>query len=148
VDILPGGDIDDVVFAFDKWDALACYFHDPAGNIVELIAHRGIGEGGGTGAFGASELLGFSELGLVGCARQLASPLRELGVELRDGTLDEPGCLAFVGERARTLILAPEGRRWLPTGRRAEPHPADVTLIGPPTGEVTAVGHRIRRIAA
>jgi len=26
------------------WDAQACYFHDPAGNIVEFIAHRGLAE--------------------------------------------------------------------------------------------------------
>src|SRR5215211_9445501 len=32
--LLPGGDLDGVVWEFSNWDALACYFHDPAGNIV------------------------------------------------------------------------------------------------------------------
>src|SRR3954451_21398717 len=41
--VLPGRD-GSTVFGFAFWDAVACYFHDPAGNIVELIAHRGMEE--------------------------------------------------------------------------------------------------------
>jgi hypothetical protein len=145
IDLLPGGDIDGVVFEFEDWDARACYFHDPVGNIVELIAHHGIGEDRAIGRFSASELLGFSELGLVGDVRLIASRVGELGLEIWDGTADEPGRLAFVGERARTLILSPKARGWLPTGRPAEPHPADVLLTGPTTCEVRTGGHRIRR---
>ena len=40
VELLPHRASPDVVFDFPDWDAQACYFHDPAGNIVELIAHR------------------------------------------------------------------------------------------------------------
>src|SRR5438309_1446303 len=54
------------VFDFEAWDARAVYFHDPAGSIVELIAHHGLEEDGRTGGFAAEELVGFSELGLVG----------------------------------------------------------------------------------
>ena len=147
VDLLPGGDIDGVIFDFASWDAFACYFHDPAGNIVELIAHRGIAENGATAGFDASELVGFSELGLVGNPKEMARDLEQLDLTLWDGELDEPGRLAFLGERARTLILSPEGRGWLPTGRPGEPHPVDVVLTGPPTGEVTTAGHRVRREA-
>ena len=145
VDLLPGGDFKDVVFDFDNWDALACYFHDPAGNIVELIAHHGVGEGCATGPFNASELLGFSEVGLVGNPLEMASSLEQLGLQVWDGKLDEPDRLAFVGERARSLILSPQGRGWLPTRRPAEPHPAAAFLTGPPTGEVTTAGHQICR---
>ena len=145
VDLLPGGDIDDVVFDFDNWDALACYFHDPVGNIVELIGHRRVGENGATEEFDASELLGFSELGLVGEPTEMAQSLDRLALGLWDGALDQPGRLAFLGERAKTLILSPVGRGWLPTGRPAEPHPVDVVLSGPPTGDVTAAGHRVSR---
>jgi hypothetical protein len=145
VELLPGGAVDEVIFDFDNWDARACYFHDPAGNILELIAHRGIGENGATGEFDAPELLGVSELGLVGDPRDMAESLESLGLRLWDGTLGDPGRLAFVGERARTLILSPEDRGWLPTNRPAEPHPVDVTLAGQPTGDVTAAGHRVRR---
>jgi catechol 2,3-dioxygenase-like lactoylglutathione lyase family enzyme len=149
VELLPGGDVDEVVFDFDNWNALACYFLDPAGNIVELIAHRGIGEEGATGEFRASELLGFSELGLVGDPPAMAAELRELGLELWDGELGEQGRLAFIGERARVLILSPEGRGWLPTDRSAEPWPVEAVLSGISGREILVGGvHRIAAHAA
>jgi catechol 2,3-dioxygenase-like lactoylglutathione lyase family enzyme len=132
-ELLPRPGSSEVVFDFDNWDALACYFHDPAGNIVELIAHRGIEELGAEGEFSGAELVGLSELGLVGDPAAMAALLSEqLGLALWDGTIDAPGSLAFVGEKARTLILAPPGRGWLPTGRPAEPHEVDAAVSGAP----------------
>ena len=49
VELLPDTETGEPVFDFTNWDAKAVYFHDPAGSIVELIAHRGIGETGATG---------------------------------------------------------------------------------------------------
>jgi hypothetical protein len=120
------------VFDAEAWDARAVYFHDPAGNIVELIAHRGLEENGRSGDFAAHELVGFSELGVVGDPAELLRGLETAGLELWDGTIDEPGRLAFVGQQGRTLILAPTGRGWMPTGRPAEPHPVGATLAGLP----------------
>ena len=114
------------VFEFESWDAHAVYFLDPAGNIVELIAHRGLEENGRSGEFGAAEILGFSELGLVG---NRAERLETLGLPLWAGGIEEPDSLAFVGEKGRTLILAEEGRGWLPTGRPAEVHPVEFELV-------------------
>ncbi len=116
------------VFDFDAWDARAVYFHDPAGSIVELIAHRGLEENGRTGSFAAEELVGLSELGIVGDPTELLRQLEADGLELWDGTVDEPDRLAFVGEKGRTLILAPPGRGWLPTARPAEAHPVELVL--------------------
>jgi hypothetical protein len=116
------------VFEFDNWDASAVYFHDPAGNIVELIAHRGLEEAGSARAFTGAELAGCSELGIVGDRRVLLRELEAAGLALWDGRVDEPNGLAFVGEKGRTLILAPPGRGWLPTGRPAEPHPVELVL--------------------
>ena len=116
------------VFESDAWDSRALYFHDPAGNIVELIAHRGREENGRSGLFAADELVGFSELGIVGDRRELLGQLEPVGVQLWDGELDEPDRLAFVGEQARTLILSPPGRGWMPTGRPAEPYPVEAVL--------------------
>jgi catechol 2,3-dioxygenase-like lactoylglutathione lyase family enzyme len=150
-ELLPDQETGDVVFDFSNWQAEACYFHDPAGNIVELIAHRGVDEARAEGGFSAAELIGFSELGLVGDVAAMARPLRlELGLELWDGTVEGPGRLAFVGEKARTLILSPTGRGWLPTGRPAEVHPVDAVLSGSPTGEalMEESRYRIRRGAA
>jgi hypothetical protein len=141
--LLPEPRSGDVVFDFDFWHAKACYFHDPAENIVELIAHRGIGETDARGEFGGAELLGVSELGLVGDLRAMADSLeRALSLELWDGTVE--GGLVFVGEQARTLILAPSGRGWLPTGRAAEQHNVAAVLSGPPEGEISLEGSRYR----
>ena len=116
------------VFQFENWDAEAVYFHDPAGSIVELIAHHGLEESGHEGPFAADELVGFSELGIVGDRAPLLRRLEAEGLELWSGTVDEPDRLAFVGEKGRTLILAPPGRGWLPTDRPAEPHPVEYVL--------------------
>ncbi len=116
------------VFDFEAWDAKAFYFHDPAGNIVEIIAHDGIDE------------FGLSELGLVGDTRAMAAELEKIGLELWDGTLEEEGRLAFVGERGRTLILAPPGRGWMPTGRPSERHPVEAQILGPSDGDVELEG--------
>jgi hypothetical protein len=127
----------EVVFDFENWDAQGCYFHDPAGNIVELTAHRGIGRTEATGPFSGAELLGLSELGLVGDRAAMAGVLRvALAMPLWQGTVDEEDRLAFVGEPGRTLILAPSGRGWLPTDRPAELHPVEAVLAGPPSREV------------
>jgi catechol 2,3-dioxygenase-like lactoylglutathione lyase family enzyme len=144
VELLARGKSDEFVFDFADWDACACYFHDPAGNIVELIAHRGVEENHRVGEFAGSELLGFSELGLVGDPPEIARALDPLEIRLWDGELG-PQRLAFLGERARTLIVVPEPRGWLPTARPAEHHPVDVLLDGPPNGEVAVCGHRVAR---
>lgn len=116
------------VFEFENWDARAVYFHDPAGSIVELIAHHGFETNGRDGSFAADELVGFSELGIVGHTPSLLRRLETEGLGLWSGTVDEPDRLAFVGEKGRTLILAPPGRGWLPTDRPAEPHPVEYVL--------------------
>ena len=133
---------------FDTWDAEACYFEDPAGNIVELIAHHELPEEGPDGAFAGTELLGVCELGLVGPETvTMAAALEEIDLELWDGTL-EPGRLAFMGSRDGVLILCPEGRGWMPTDRPAEPHPVEATLAGQRVAEAVLprTRHRIRTV--
>jgi catechol 2,3-dioxygenase-like lactoylglutathione lyase family enzyme len=133
---------------FDTWDAEACYFEDPAGNIAELIAHRGLPEEGPEGVFAGTELLGVCELGVVGPeTRGMAATLEEIGLELWDGSL-EPGRLAFMGTRAGVLILCPEGRGWMPTDRPAEPHPVEATLASHRVAEAVLprTRHRIRTV--
>jgi hypothetical protein len=115
-------------FDFDFWDAHACYVHDPAGNIVELIAHRGIAESGQTGDFDAGELAGISELGLVADDLSAAAEMLSAhGVPVWFGSLAGSG-LAFAGRQAHTLILCPPSRPWLPTLRAAESHRVTATL--------------------
>jgi hypothetical protein len=149
VELLPD-DSGEVVFDFRNWNALACYFHDPAGNIVELIAHRGIDETDAEDEFRGDELVGLSELGLVGDPNAMAGELARIGLRVWDGTIEQPGRLAFVGEQARTLILSPAGRGWLPTGRRAERHGLEAVLSGPRTDKANLDGGRyhVRVLAA
>lgn len=124
------------VFDFEDWNAQAFYFEDAAGNIVELIAHRGLEENGRGGDFQAEELVGVSELGLVGDPRKLLRELEALGLELWDGEVEGEGRLGFVGEKGRTLILADEGRGWLPTDRPAEPQPVEAVVEAPRQGRI------------
>jgi len=119
------------VFVGDAWKSSAVYFHDPAGNIGELIAHHGLEEHGRTGEFAADELVGLSELGLVGDRPALLHRLEALDLRLFSGTVDGPDRIAFVGERGRTFILAPPGRGWVPTGRPAEQHPVAALIETP-----------------
>jgi hypothetical protein len=129
------------VFRFDAWDADACYVHDPAGNIVELIAHRGVRETpGSAGRFHVGELAGISEVGMVvtdppAAARTLAAS----GLKLWSGGVDGEDALAFIGRQAHTLILCAPGRPWLPTHRRAECYPVTATLAAAGGGETVTV---------
>ena len=144
-ELLPDRDTGETVFDFENWDAHGCYFHDPAGNIVELVAHHRIDASDATGPFAGSELLGLSEVGLVGDRAAMAGVLRVvLQMPLWQGTVEEEDRLAFVGEPGRTLILAPTGRGWLPTGRPAEQHPVEAVLSGPPSRAVVLEDGRYR----
>jgi hypothetical protein len=135
--LLPDPDTGSTIFDFDAWDALACYCLDPVGNVVELIALRGVGEVANEGSFSGGEILGFSEVGLVVRDKRASAELlaRERDLHVWDGEVDEPHRLIFIGERGRTLILSPPGRGWLPTGRAAEIHPVEVTVAGARPGE-------------
>jgi len=147
VEVLPDRSSGDPVFEFTGWDARAVYFHDPAGSIVELIAHRGVADSEEVGTFTAAELVGVSEIGVVCEPPSVAADLeRTLGLTVWDGSVDGEERLAFVGEKARTLILCREGRPWLPTGRPAEAHPVEIVLSGAPAGDVVLpAGGRIVR---
>lgn len=149
VAILPDEATGAEVFEFERWDARALYFHDPAGSILELIAHRGIAESGATGSFCPHELLGLSEVGIVGDPAPLADALAQtFALAVWSGSVSEEGSLGFVGEKARTLILSGAGRPWLPTGRPAEAHPVEVVLTGVDVGEVRLpAGGRVRGAA-
>ncbi|MDQ3783899.1 MAG: hypothetical protein M3360_03335 [Actinomycetota bacterium] len=146
-DLLPDPKTLDTVFDFNDWDALACYCLDPAGNILELIAHRGIADSSAEGPFEAAEVVGLSEVGLVVDDKtRAASEIERLGLRVWDGEIADPARLVFVGERSRTLILVPPGRGWLPTGRPAEIHPVRIVLNGPRAGHVHLRPHRLTAI--
>jgi hypothetical protein len=145
--LLPDSDTGETVFDFDNWHALACYCLDPAGNIVELIAHRGVSETSSEGPFSGREMVGFSEVGLVVAdkAQSVAALAQHLDLQVWDGEVRDPSRIVFVGERGRTLILSLPGRGWVPTGRPAEMHPVALVLRGTRAGETHLSGttHRL-----
>jgi hypothetical protein len=147
--LLPGHD-GETTFEFDFWNAQACYALDPADNILELISHRELAdESPVEGEFGADELLGVGELGLVDRnTRAAAAALEPLGITLWSGSLDEPGGLAFMGDRDGVLILSEPGRGWLPTGRAAEAWPVDVVVAGTEDAVARVSAHRIATISS
>lgn len=139
------------IVKFESINAHACYFHDPANNIVELIAHRGLaGAATSSDSFSADELVGISEIGLVTPDKpQAAKALADaLGATVWQGELHNPDKLAFLGRQAHTLILAAPDRGWLPTGRPAEIHPVRVVLTGTYCGAVdfTTAPHHVRGV--
>lgn len=100
--LLSDEDTGDEIFEFDNWRALACYFLDQAGNIVELIAHRDFESSGRTGRFAAAEILGFSELELVIADKAAAvSRLQEVaGIGFYQGEISG-SCPDRIRRRAR-----------------------------------------------
>jgi catechol 2,3-dioxygenase-like lactoylglutathione lyase family enzyme len=114
--LLADPDTGETSFDFDDWDAWACYFADPAGNIVELIAHAELCVSERSGPFDPGEFCGISELGLVVADRAAArATLAEHGLHEWSGWEGFDG-LSFVGIKGYTLILSGPDRGWLPTG--------------------------------
>jgi hypothetical protein len=148
VHLLPVDRAGGTVSYFNFWDAHSVYFHDPAANIVEFIAHAGVGASEASGEFSAEELLQLSEIGLVGDKRALVGAICSLGVAVSDGSAEEEDQLVFIGPPTSSIIISPSDRGWMPLGRPAERHPVELTLRGDSTTEVIASGHRIRQLRA
>lgn len=117
-------------FDFSNWDADACYFDDPDGNVLELIARKGRDR-----PFVAAGIAGVCELGLP-----VADPLTavaqledELGLDVFDGDRD---AFTAVGDPEGLFIVVRPGRNWLPTELAAAECPAAVTIESPRAGEV------------
>jgi len=122
-----------------SWHAASVYYRDPAGNILELIAHE---EGpwrnaAGTGPLGIASI---AEIGLpVADVRGTAAELCEafgLGAYRDDG--DER--FAAIGDAEGMLILSRTGRIWVGSDREARVFPAAVKLAGVRGAEWSASG--------
>ncbi len=109
------------IFEFRSWNARACYFYDPAGNVVELIARRDLSDRPAPPPPG---LMSVSEVGLTtdDVPALTARLERELGLPVyRDSAGDT---FAALGDPEGLLILAQRGRTWYPdTGKAAVPAP-------------------------
>ena len=106
----------------EAWRSRAVYFDDPDGNILELIAHRGLEPVRG-GDFGPDELLGLAEFGVA--VRDVPGAVATLAESLHppERSEDSPSFM-WLGGRDGRLIVVRRGRVWFPdTGIPASPGP-------------------------
>ena len=113
-------------FRFENWNADAIYFYDPAGNIVEFIAHHNLSNASEK-PFSGRSILSVCEIGYPAENVRLFSDCikEELNVGLWDG--DEQN-FAAVGDEEGLFIIVPVDRPWFPVGKKAKEYPVAVKL--------------------
>ncbi len=112
---------------FKRWNAHAVYFFDPAGNIVEFIAHHTL-DNAADGSFSPTDILHVNEIGLVAESVPKLVDELEAKVEVKPYQGWSPG-FAAVGDPRGMFICAKRGRIWLPTkDRGARPFGVRVKL--------------------
>jgi len=126
------------VFHFADWNADGVYFHDPAGNVVELIARHDLANAA-PGPFAAGEILHASEIGLVvdDVAAQVEALAGALGLALYRSATAE---FAAVGDEHRLLIVNHRGRPWW-HDTPSWPYPLLASLSGREDREYRAQGY-------
>lgn len=118
----------DPVVDFPAWNAHALYFHDPAGNILELIARHDL-TNAADGPFGSESLHRVDEVGLP----TTDLPALVATLETRLGALPYgSGSATFqaVGDARGLAIVVAAGRGWFPTGGPAALSPLSLVLRG------------------
>jgi catechol 2,3-dioxygenase-like lactoylglutathione lyase family enzyme len=106
---------------FEDWNATSVYFHDPAGNIVELIARHNLPNDSDR-AFSPGDLLSVSEIGWP------VEDTSHLKTDFQLPFWRDYGPFKAAGSETGLILLVPIGRGWLPTGRPAEAHPCTVVV--------------------
>ena len=103
-------------FLFEKWNADACYFHDPAGNICELIARHNLPSKSKT-AFSSKNILNISEIGIaVEDVKKIAKSFKK---DLDSPTYldEESDFFTAIGDENGLLIFVKLERTWFPDRR-------------------------------
>ncbi len=136
------------VVHFRSWDAHSVYFNDPAGNIVEFIAHHRL-PNAASGAFSSADILYASEIGLVvpNVSKVVDALERELGLGVY---IDSWPNFAPVGNVYGVFIVVREDRVWLPTDdveAAVFPTAAEVAGIDGSGLDLEDLPYRIRRAA-
>jgi catechol-2,3-dioxygenase len=113
------------------WDAVALYFRDPAGNILECIARRSEQTDSAEAVNTPVFIQSVCEVGLVvDDVHATTQLLRDrLGIAPFHGSESE--FFTALGTETGLLIVVRQGREWYPsTGVAAEPAPLQLTLTG------------------
>ena len=108
-------------FYSESWDAHMLYFHDAAGNVVELVARHTLGAADDL-PFGGQSLLNISEVGIA--AEDVAAQVAHLRALTGATPYRWSGNPAFapVGDEHGLLIVVQRGRTWFPTEDEAADH--------------------------
>ncbi len=115
---------------FSLLTAHSCYFEDPAGNIVELIARYNenpINES----PFSANNILNISEIGLVvKDAISVSEELKAIKIIEKYGNPITNSSLGFMQEDKNGvfILLTSIGRRWLFSEKKSNIFPLKITL--------------------
>jgi len=113
---------------FGHWNAHSLYFHDPAGNILELIARHNLPNGSDR-PFTSSQILCLNEIGLP--VDDVWETIERLQLTAGIPVWREPSStFATLGDEHGLLILVAKGRKWFRTQLPAESFPLHVTLRG------------------
>lgn len=129
-----------------SWESSAVYFFDAGGNVCELVARRRR-RIPSPGAFGATSIVGVSEVGLPAASvPDLVDELRTaLGLEV---WLEADEAFATVGGEDGLFVVVAEGRDWWPTQLSAAPHPVDVLIEAPVAGRLRSGPYELRAVMA
>src|SRR5690625_57232 len=115
---------------FSFWPAHACYFEDPAGNIVELIA-RYKQNPNSESSFSVKSILNISEIGLiVKDAPMVGEQFKEINIFDSDNDPVTNSSLNFMQDNNNGvfIILTSVDRRWLFSEKKSKIFPLKITL--------------------
>lgn len=124
---------------FDWLEAHSIYFYDPAGNLLEFIAHHSLKNEAG-GAFNERDILYASEIGLVtedvpGLGAEIESSIGLTNYAVKRG-LRSSDEFRPIGDPHGFFIVVKHKRPWLMSEVPAEMFPVLATLRGPSTSEL------------
>ena len=115
---------------FSFWPAHACYFEDPAGNIVELIA-RYKQNPNSESSFSVKSILNISEIGLiVKDAPMVGEQFKEINIFDSDNDPVTNSSLNFMQDNNNGvfIILTSVDRRWLFSEKKSKIFPLKITF--------------------
>ena len=119
---------DEAYFSF--WPAHACYFEDPAGNIVELIA-RSNENPNSESSFSVNSILNISEIGLtVKDAPMVGEQFKEINIFDSDNDPVTNSSLSFMQDNNNGvfILLTSIDRKWLFSEKKSKIFPMKITL--------------------
>ncbi|QYR21291.1 VOC family protein [Paenibacillus sp. sptzw28] len=112
-----------------SWDSDSIYFYDPAGNVVEFIAHHRLKSDSG-GEFDLTDILCVSEIGLGVTSVQATSEAlcEQFGLQVYRNSNE---VFIPVGDAHGLIILSGLNRDWLGSDKKVEVFPLEVTIEAP-----------------